>query len=452
MNPYIFREYDIRGVADTDLTDEVVERIGLAFGTLLSRNGAEEVVVGRDVRLSSERLSKTVINGMLQTGKRIIDVGVVPTPVLYFSLYHYDSDGGVMVTGSHNPKEYNGFKLCSGKSNIYGKTIQELRKLAEEGKFIRGSGSVRSDNPIPAYIEAIKERVELKRPLKILIDPGNGTAGPIAKKLFEKLGMYVECLYCEPDGNFPHHLPDPTVEKYMEDLMNRVRMKGADVGIGYDGDGDRIGVVDEKGKIIWGDRLLGIFSSGLLKRRPGAKIIFDVKCSQGLIEFIRSRGGIPLMWKTGHSLIKAKMKEEDAFLAGEMSGHMFFADNYYGYDDAIYASARLLEIVSQASVPLSSLAAEVPYYYSTPEIRVDCEDEKKFEIVEELKRYFAEEHEIIAIDGVRVIFDEGWGLVRASNTQPVLVLRFEAKTPENLEKIKTIVFNKLNEFGIKKCG
>ncbi|KPJ51220.1 phosphomannomutase [candidate division TA06 bacterium DG_26] len=449
MNPHIFREYDIRGVAQTDLTDEVVEKIGLSFATYLARDGANAIVVGRDVRLSSDRLSRVITKSLVDTGRRVIDVGVVPTPILYFSIYHYEADGGVMVTGSHNPKDYNGFKLCKGKSNIYGETIQELRRIAEKGKFVKGSGSVRQDNPIPAYMQAIRERIDLGRPLKVLIDAGNGTVGPVAEELLQKLGVAVECLYCEPDGNFPNHLPDPTVEKYMQDLIKGVRTKGVDAGIGYDGDGDRIGVVDENGNMVWGDRLLGIFSKGVLRKAPGAKIIFDVKCSQGLVEFIEREGGIPLMWKTGHSLIKAKMREEEAPLAGEMSGHMFFADNYYGYDDAIYASVRLLEIMSHATLPLSGLAAEVPYYQSTPEIRVDCEDERKFEVVETLKKYFAERHEIIAIDGVRVLFDEGWGLIRASNTQPVLVLRFEAKTSQKLGEIKTLIFNKLKEFGIK---
>lgn len=452
MNLHIFREYDIRGIAETDLADDVVEKIGLAFGTFLRRNGGKEVVVGRDVRLSSDRLRTTIIRGLVQTGCRIIDVGMVPTPVLYFSLYHYNTDGGVMVTGSHNPKEYNGFKLCKGKSNIYGEAIQGLRKLIEEGNFTKGSGSVREEDPIPAYIQAIKERVTLKSSLQILIDPGNGTVGPIARRLFEELGIGVECIYCEPDGNFPNHLPDPTVEEYLEDLVNRLKLRGAEVGIGYDGDGDRIGVVDEKGRIVWGDRLLGIFAKDVLKRKPKAKIIFDVKCSQGLVEFIRSQGGSPLMWKTGHSLIKAKMKEEDSPLAGEMSGHMFFADNYYGYDDAIYASVRLLEILTHETISLSKLAAEIPFYYATPEIRVDCEDEKKFEVVEKLKEYFEQKYQIIAIDGVRIIFDGGWGLVRASNTQPVLVLRFEAKTRERLAELRGIVFDKLKEFGIRQFG
>jgi len=448
MNPHIFREYDIRGVAESDLTDQVVERIGLAFGTILRREGAEEVAVGKDVRLSSTRLSHALTKGLTQTGCRIIDIGVVPTPVLYFSLYLYNAGGGVMVTGSHNPKEYNGFKLCKGKSNIYGETIQGLRKLIEKEEFVRGSGSVREDNPVPAYVEAVRRRIDLKRSLKVLIDPGNGTVGPIATRLFEELGVAVDCIYCEPDGNFPNHLPDPTVEKYVEDLANRVRATRTEVGIGYDGDGDRIGVVDENGSIIWGDKLLAIFSKQILKRKPKAKIIFDVKCSQGLVEFIENHGGLPLMWKTGHSLIKAKMKEEDSPLAGEMSGHMFFADNYYGYDDAIFASARLLEILSQTDSPLSRLAAEVPFYHATPEIRVDCEDETKFDVVERLRDHFARDHQVITIDGVRVLFDGGWGLVRASNTQPVLVLRFEARTEKRLEEIKTIVFGTLQDFGI----
>jgi phosphomannomutase/phosphoglucomutase len=449
MNPHIFREYDIRGIAETDLTDDVTEKIGLALGTLLQGERGTELVVGRDVRLSSERLSTAIIRGLTQSGHRVVDVGVVPTPVLYFSLHLYRAAGGVMVTGSHNPKEYNGFKLCRGKSTIYGDAIQQLRRLIEKNDFARGFGPVRKEDAVPAYVQAIKDRIKLRSSLKIVIDPGNGTAGPIARDLFTALGMDVECIHCTPDGNFPNHLPDPTVEEYMEDLVARLKETRADVGIGYDGDGDRIGVVDDKGRTIWGDRLLGVFSKEVLRRNPGSKIIFDVKCSEGLVEFIRQQGGTPVMWKTGHSLIKAKMKEEDSPLAGEMSGHIFFADDYYGYDDAIYASARLLEIMTKTSLSLSELAAEIPFYHATPEIRVECEDEKKFDVVEKLKSHFTKDYEVIALDGVRVIFDGGWGLVRASNTQPVLVLRFEAKSQEKLAEIRGIVLAQLEQLGIR---
>ncbi len=446
MNPAIFRQYDIRGLAETDLTDDVVCSIGKAFGTIIRRAELKKIALGTDVRLSSHRLKDALSEGILSTGCDVIDVGVVPTPVLYFSIFHYLTDGGIMITGSHNPKEYNGFKLCKGETTIYGDEIQDLKKIIEKKDFIKGKGSIESKDPVDAYIELLKTKVKIERPLKIIVDPGNGTAGPIARKLFKDLGCEVECIYCEPDGNFPNHLPDPTVPEYIVDLIRLVKGEKADLGIGYDGDGDRIGVIDENGNIIWGDKLLALFSKEILEKKKGLPIIFEVKCSQGLVEFIESHGGVPIMWKTGHSLIKAKMKEEDSPLAGEMSGHMFFKDNYYGYDDAIFASLRLLQIISKTDEPLSKLASEIPYYHSTPEIRVDCSDETKFGIVEKVRDYFKKNYDVIDIDGVRVLFGDGWGLVRASNTQPVLVLRFEAKTEERLEEIKKIVLNKLREF------
>jgi len=446
MNPAIFRQYDIRGLAETDLTDDVVCSIGKAFGTIIRRAELKKIALGSDVRLSSNRLKDALSEGILSTGCDVIDVGVVPTPVLYFSIFHYFTDGGIMITGSHNPKEYNGFKLCKGETTIYGDEIQDLKKIIEKKDFIKGKGSIESKDPVDAYIELLKTKVKIERPLKIIVDPGNGTAGPIARKLFKDLGCEVECIYCEPDGNFPNHLPDPTVPEYIVDLIRLVKGEKADLGIGYDGDGDRIGVIDELGNIIWGDKLLALFSKEILEKKKGLPIIFEVKCSQGLVEFIESHGGVPIMWKTGHSLIKAKMKEENSPLAGEMSGHMFFKDNYYGYDDAIFASLRLLQIISKTDEPLSKLASEIPYYHSTPEIRVDCSDETKFGIVEKVRDYFKKNYDVIDIDGVRVLFGDGWGLVRASNTQPVLVLRFEAKTEERLEEIKKIVLNKLREF------
>lgn len=446
MNPAIFRQYDIRGIAETDLTDDVVRSIGKAFGTIIRRAGLKKIALGSDVRLSSNRLRNALSEGILSTGCDVIDVGVVPTPVLYFSIFHYLTDGGVMITGSHNPKEYNGFKMCKGETAIYGDEIQNLKKIIEKKDFIKGKGRMESKEPVDAYIELLKTKVKIERPLKVIVDPGNGTAGPIARRLFKDLGCEVECIYCEPNGNFPNHLPDPTVPEYIVDLIRLVKDKKADLGIGYDGDGDRIGVIDENGNIIWGDKLLALFSKEILEKKKGLPIIFEVKCSQGLVEFIESHGGVPIMWKTGHSLIKAKMKEENSPLAGEMSGHMFFKDNYYGYDDAIFASLRLLQIISKTDEPLSKLAYEIPYYHSTPEIRVDCSDETKFGVVEKVRDYFKQNYDVIDIDGVRVLFGDGWGLVRASNTQPVLVLRFEAKTEERLEEIKNIVLNKLKEF------
>jgi len=447
VNPAIFREYDIRGLVGKDLTEDVVEGVGRAYGTLIQQGAGKEVVVGRDVRLSSEALSKALVKGITGTGCNVLDVGVVPTPVLYFSIIHYNKAGGVMVTGSHNPIEYNGLKLCRGLSSLYGEQIQKLREMIEGNEFLEGSGEVTTDNPVPAYMEEVLERIKVDRPLKVVIDAGNGTAGNIAPELFRKLGCTVVELYCELDGRFPNHLPDPTIPEFLTDLIDRVRLEKADVGIGLDGDGDRIGAIDAGGNIIWGDKLLALFAREVLEKGK-MKIIFDVKCSEGLVEDIISHGGIPLMWKTGHSLIKEKMGEENAPLAGEMSGHMFFADDYYGYDDAIFAGSRLLQLLSKTDKTLEQLVSEIPKYFTTPEIRLACSDERKFRVVEEVKDYFKRKHETIDIDGVRIIFPDGWGLVRASNTQPVIVARFEAKTEEKLGEIKDNVMTKLASLGV----
>ncbi|MCH7761778.1 phosphomannomutase/phosphoglucomutase [candidate division TA06 bacterium] len=451
LNPNIFRLNDIRGVAERDLTDEVVEKIGKGFGTYIRKAGLRELVVGRDIRLSSPRIHKALIQGILSTGCNVTDIGLVPTPVFYFSLFYLNRDGGMMITGSHNPIEYNGLKVCKGKEAIYGEEIQRIREIIESAEFGMRSaefseGRLDHRDPNLAYILNIEEGVKVIKTLKVVIDPGNGTAGPVAERLLRKLGCQVIPINSEPDGRFPKHLPDPTIPEYMQELIEKVKEEEADLGIGYDGDGDRIGVVDETGEIIWGDKLLGIFAKGVLEERRGAPIVFEVKCSQGLVEFIESRGGKPLMWKTGHSLIKSKMKEVDSPLAGEMSGHIFFRDRYYGFDDALYASARLLEILSKTDKPLSRLAGEIPHYPSTPEIRVECPDQEKFRVVEAIKNYFKKSYQVIDIDGVRILFSEGWGLVRASNTQPILVLRFEAKTEKGLEEIQRVVLEKLREY------
>jgi len=446
MNPNIFREYDIRGVADTDLTDDVVRNIGRAYGTYILRNGGRKVTVGRDVRLTSPRIQKAFIDGVLSAGCDVIDVGQLPTPVLYYSIVRFNADGGVAVTGSHNPIEYNGLKLCRGLGAIYGDDIQKLRSMIETGDLESGSGSLSREDPIPDYIDMVKSRAKIDRPLTIAIDAGNGCASEIAPKIFSDLGCEVIPLFCEIDGRFPNHLPDPTIPKYMEPLIAKVREVEVDFGVGYDGDADRIGVVDGNGKIIWGDRLLALYARDVLSRMPGSKIIFDVKCSQGLPEYIESHGGVPVMWKTGHSLIKEKMKEEGAPIAGEMSGHMFFADDYFGYDDAIYASVRLAGIVSSSGGKLSELMEDIPEYVSTPEVRISCPDEEKFQVVEDLKNYFRSRYDVIDVDGVRVLFGDGWSLIRPSNTQPVLVLRFEAKTKGRLLEIAEIVKDKLSEY------
>lgn len=446
INPNIFREYDIRGIAEKDLTNETIELIGKAFGTFLSRKGLTIFTVGRDVRLSSERIKNVLIKGITATGCNVVDIGEVPTPVLYFSIVHLNAGGGVMVTGSHNPIEFNGLKMSEGIASIYGKDIQKLKALIEKNDFATGQGKVEQKNLVPDYVATIKSKIKLARKLKIVVDAGNGTAGVIAPQLWEDLGCEVIRLYCEPDGRFPNHLPDPTVPKYVKDLQQKVVETGADVGIGYDGDSDRIGTIDEKGRMIFADRLIALFSQDVLKKKPGAKIVFDVKCSQALPEHIKKYGGEPLMWKTGHSLLKARMKEEHAPFAGEMSGHIFFADDYFGFDDAIYASGRLLEIISRSKKKLSELVDEIPYFISTPEIRVDCADDAKFDVVADIAISFKKQYETIDIDGARVLFGDGWGLVRASNTQPVLVLRFEAKTEQRLNEIKDIFKNKLREY------
>ncbi len=442
----IFRQYDIRGVVGKDLNEETAYLIGKAFGTYIQEKAGKRVSVGRDVRLSSPSLKNSLVEGLVSTGCEVIDVGIVPTPLLYFSIYHFNTDGGVMVTGSHNPKEYNGFKVCVGLFSIYGEEIQNLYRMIEDSNFNKGKGSVTEDNPRPAYIEEVAGKVKVSRPLKVAADFGNGTAGEIVTLLFQKLNVELLPLYPEPDGRFPNHLPDPTIPEYMKDLIALVKKEKAFLGIGFDGDGDRIGVIDEKGEIIWGDKLLGLFSRKVLKNSPGAPIIMDVKCSQGVAEYIEKLGGKPLIWKTGHSLIKEKMREVGAPLSGEMSGHMFFKDNYLGYDDAIFAAARLLEIISEEGKPLSELVQEIPTYYSTPEIRVDCPEEEKFRVVEEVKKYFAEKYPVIDVDGVRFITSNGWGLIRASNTQPILVLRFEAKEKEGLKELKKEVKDKFKDY------
>ena len=446
VNPNIFRMYDIRGIADEDLTDDSVRLIGKAYGSYMKRKGYHLFSVGRDVRLSSERIKNALIAGITSTGCDVIDIGVVPTPILYFSIVHLKSDGGIMVTGSHNPIEFNGLKLCEGIGSVYGDEIQVLLKMIQSDDFESGSGHASTKDIVNDYLNVIKSKINIKKKLNIVIDAGNGTAGVIAPKLWEDLGCEIERLYCEPDGRFPNHMPDPTVPKYMKDLQRHVLETGADMGIGYDGDSDRMGIVDEKGNLIYADKFLALFSKDVLKNLPGSTIIFDVKCSQALPEYIKQHGGVPIMWKTGHAILKAKMKEENAPLAGEMSGHIFFADDYYGFDDAIYVSGRFMQIVADSGKTVSKLIDEIPHFIGTPEIRVDCADEDKFRVVDDLVKHFRKHHETVDIDGARVMFGDGWGLVRASNTQPVLVLRFEARTKDKLKKIIETFTTKLSEY------
>ena len=445
MNPEIFREYDIRGVAGKDITGDEVILIGKAAGTYLRQHGRNRLTVGRDCRITSESYTEKVIEGLVSTGCEVTDIGVCTSPILYFSIQHLNQEGGIMVTASHNPKEYNGFKLCMGTDSIHGEEIQKIRELIDKGEFAIGQGKVSESNVIPDYNAYIQKNIEISKPLKIGIDAGNGTAGVIAVPLLKSLGCRVFDIYCEMDGTFPNHEADPTVAENMKDLSDLVKSEGLDIGIGYDGDGDRIGILDENGEIVFGDKLLIIFAREILSRKPGATFISEVKCSKVMYDDIEKHGGRAIMWKTGHSLIKQKMKQENAALAGEMSGHIFFSDRYLGFDDAVYASCRLIEILADTGKKISELLSDIPKTYSTPEIRVECPDNKKFALVDKVTEYFQKDYNVIDIDGVRVLFDDGWGLVRASNTQPALVLRFEALTKERLEEIKNLVETVLEE-------
>jgi phosphomannomutase/phosphoglucomutase len=436
----IFREYDIRGVYGTALTEKVAEGIGKAFGTLIRRSGGKKISLGYDIRLSSPSLREALLSGLLSTGIDVVDIGACPTPVLYFSLFQLKVDGGVMITASHNPAEFNGFKLCRGKGTLFGAEIQQVRTMMESGDFDRGTGDLTFERDfLSAYLRYFVKHFSPFRSKKVVVDCGNAAAALIAPKIFEELGCEVIPLYCEPDGRFPNHHPDPTVPENIADLIASVRKERADVGIAFDGDGDRLGAVGEKGEIIWGDKLTLLFATDILKRNPGATIISEVKASQVLYDEIARLGGNGIMWKTGHSLIKSKMKETGALLAGEMSGHLFFADRYFGFDDAIYAGCRLVEILVKENRPLSSFFTGLPKTYVTPEIRVDCPDDQKFKVVEKCQEYFSKKYKTIDIDGVRILFEDGWGLIRASNTQPALVLRFEADSPELLNKVEECV-------------
>lgn len=436
INPKIFREYDIRGIVGQDLDETVVETLGRAMGTFFLGRGQKDVAVGRDCRLSSPGFGAALLRGLLATGCDVADLGVVPTPLLYFSVFFKKKEAGVMITGSHNPPEHNGFKMMSGEDTLYGKTIQALYEIVRKGVFPRGEGRVTSLDVVSEYQDYVAGNVRFSRSVKVVIDAGNGTGGVVAVPLFRRMGAEVVDIFCEPDGRFPNHHPDPTLPEAMEKLIAKVRESGAELGIGYDGDADRIGVVDDEGRILWGDQLLILFARDILPSRPGAAVISEVKASKVLYEEIERLGGRPIMWRTGHSLIKQKIKEEKAPLAGEMSGHIFFGDRWFGFDDAIYASARLLEILSRSKTKLSAMMADLPKTYSTPEIRIYASDEVKFKIVDEVRRELAARYPVIDIDGVRAIFPKGWGLVRASNTQDVIVLRFEADTEADLAAIQ----------------
>ena len=435
----IFRQYDIRGIVGRDHTEEVATLIGRAYGSHLRAHGSRgAIAVGRDNRPSGGMLRDALIRGITSTGFDVIDIDVVPTPLLYWALHHLPVAGGIQITGSHNPPEYNGFKLSAGTSSLHGEEIQELYRRIERGEFADGEGRVRHEAVIDRYLDDVVERIgPLSRPLRVVLDCGNGAGALVGPKLLERLGAELTTLFCESDGTFPNHHPDPTVVENLEDIIAAVRAQRADIGIAFDGDADRIGVIDERGEIVWGDHVLILYARDVLERTgTGQAIIFDVKCSQALPDAIAAAGGRPIMWKTGHSLIKDKMKAEQAPVAGEMSGHMFFEEGFYGHDDAIYGAARLLRILADKHASVSSLLADVPKFVSTPEIRVEVEEARKFAIVEEAVAHFSASHDVIDVDGIRVLFGDGWGLIRASNTQPVLVLRFEARTPERLAEIR----------------
>jgi len=437
LNPTIFREYDIRGIAETELLSPDVTDLGRGLGTLLQRKSGPKIMLGRDCRLSSTRLRDALLDGLTDSGCDVTDIGVVPTPLLYFSAVHLKADGAVMITGSHNPSEFNGFKTVCGTGTLHGETIQEVRRLIETRDFSTGSGKRQEADVSAAYLDAVAPQFNFDRRIKVVADAGNGTAGPLLHRLLSRLNCDVTELFFEMDGRFPNHHPDPTVPANLKHLRNAVKAQQADLGIAFDGDSDRIGAVDENGEVIYGDMLLLIYGREILTRKPGATFIGEVKCSQVMYDELKRLGGNPIMYKTGHSLIKAKMKQEHAELAGEMSGHMFFADRYFGYDDALYAACRLMEIVAKSGKPLSAQLAGLPKMVSTPEIRVDCPDEVKFDVVARVAEQFRKSHQVIEVDGVRVLFGQGWGLLRASNTQPVLVMRFEAPTQEVLDSYRS---------------
>ncbi len=450
LNPTIFREYDLRGIVDQDINIDGVVSLGRAFGTYLKQHQVDDAVLGWDSRASSPAYREAVTEGLTASGVNVLDIGQVTTPIFYWARIHYQLDGGVMITASHNPAEYNGFKLAYGPGTIFGDEIQNVRRILEAGEFTEGKGVVRHDNPVPAYLKMLHDKIQLgPRPLKVVVDCGNGTPSLFVRETMKAFGLTdVTYLYCDVDPTFPNHHPDPVVAKNLTDLIARVSQQGADLGVAFDGDGDRIGVVDERGQIIWGDRLMIVYWREILARHPNVPAIVEVKCSKTLVDEIQRLGGRPLFYKTGHSLIKNKMRELNAVFTGEMSGHMFFADEYYGFDDAFYAAGRLFRILSNTSASLSQLLAEVPELPSTPEVRIDCPDAEKFRVVERLRAQFGEDPavRVIDIDGMRADFGYGWGLVRASNTQPALVARAEADTRAHLGQIIERLETALRQF------
>ena len=447
MNPYIFRKYDIRGIVESDFTPDVVTDLGRAFGTYVKRSGGKRVSISGDIRLTTPRLIDNFSKGLLETGITVLDMGIVPTPANYFSMFHLDIDGAVQITGSHNPPEFNGFKISYKQGAFYGDQIQDLKELIESKDFEIGIGSIEKVDIMDSYQLMLKGKIQLDKPMKAVIDCGNAAGCLSAPQIYNEMGIETTELFCDVDGTFPNHHPDPTEDHNLIDLVNEIKSGQYDFGVAFDGDADRVVAVDENGGIIRSDILMTLFLPEVIKK-TGDPIVYDVKCSQALEDMILKYGGKPIMWKTGHSLIKDKMKELNVNFAGEMSGHIFFADDFYGFDDAIYVSLRLAQLLSRTDRKLSELTAEIPVYYSTPEMRLECrDDEEKFKISQKANEYFTANYNCNTVDGVRIKLDDGWGLVRASNTQPVIVCRFEAKSLERMEEIQNEILDKLAEFG-----
>lgn len=446
INKYIFREYDIRGKVSDDFPPEVVENLGKAFGTFISRSGGQEIALSGDVRLTTPSLIESFKTGVLSTGVDVINIGILPTPANYYSMFKLDVAGAVQITGSHNPPEFNGFKMSRNKKSVFGDSIQDLRSIIEKEDYETGEGDEAPYKILNDYRKMIFEKISIERPLRVVMDCGNAAAAICAPDIFKKFDIELTELYCDVDGTFPNHHPDPTVKENLIDLIKLMKTGNYDVGIAFDGDADRVGVVDETGEVIWADQLMALFLPELVN--PGDEILYDVKCSKALEEEIIKYQGKPVMWKTGHSLVKQKMVELNCKFGGEMSGHIFFADDYFGYDDAIYVAARLLQTLSRSKKTLSELRSELPKYFSTPEIRLEANsDEEKFMISKKAVDYFTANFDCSTVDGVRINFEDGWGLVRASNTQPVIVCRFEATSEERMQQIKKLITDKLNEMG-----
>ncbi len=448
MNEFIFRKYDIRGIVETDFTDEVVQNLGRAFGTYVIRSGGVKIAVSGDIRPSTPKLIRNLVDGLISTGIDVIDLGILPTPVNYYSMFELPIDGAVQITGSHNPPEFNGFKISLNQNAFHSEQIQDLKKLIDDKSFEVGKGKVLKEDILPSYLNMLKSKIKITKQLNVVIDCGNASGCITAPTVFNSLGIKVKELFCEIDGNFPNHHPDPTDDTNLIQIINEIKKGNYDFGLAFDGDADRVVAIDEKGEIIRADNLMALFLPEIIKD-DGDPIVFDVKCSQALEDMISYYGGTPIMWKTGHSLIKDKMKNLNVKFAGEMSGHIFFADDFYGFDDAVYVGLRLAQLISNSNQKLSEHKNLIPKYYSTPELRMNCLNEtEKFKIAESCVNYFKENYECITVDGVRIKFGDGWGLVRASNTQPVIVCRFEAKTEKRMIEIRNLVLNKIKSFGV----